>query len=63
MLRETTLQTRSVRKEGRSCSGGGEAAAPLQPMERPLVEPAVPLQPVGPTAEISTLQPMEEPPL
>ena len=33
-------------------------------MGRPLVELAVPLQPMGPIAEqISTLQPMEEPPV
>ena len=48
-MREAALQLpRSVQQEGRRCSRQA-AAVPLQSVERPLVEQAVPLQPMGPT--------------
>lgn len=55
-MRNSPADTKVSEGGGGGAPGAG-AEVPLQPVERPMVEQPVPIQPTGPTADqISTLQ-------
>ena len=63
-MRNSFADTKVSEERGGGGAPGTAAEVPLWPVEGPMVEQAVSLQPMGPTVEqISTLQPMVELPV